>query len=121
MTDVPSLQSNQEEADTRIILHAVAAANSGANNIVVRSPDTDVLVLLLHHRPDIHAEKIYFLTGRSGKHANLTRFVPVHSLYDMLTNISIIYCYQFTVLLVVISLVRWSADDEKCIQIPKLG
>ena len=37
VTDVPSLQSNQEEADTRIILHAVAAANSGANNIVVLS------------------------------------------------------------------------------------
>ena len=65
-TDVPSLQSNQEEADTRIILPAVAATNSGANIIVVRSPDTDTPVLFLHHRPDIHAEKIYFLTGRDG-------------------------------------------------------
>ena len=50
-TDVLSLQSNQEEADTRIILHAVATANSGANIIIVYSPGTYVLIFL-HHRPD---------------------------------------------------------------------
>ena len=81
------LTSNQEEADTRIILHAIHAANRGANKIVVQSPDTDVLVLLLHHRPEIHAREIYFLTGHEGKHANLARYIPVHILYDKLSQV----------------------------------
>ena len=82
--DVGSLRSNQEEADTRIILHAVAAADNGANTIVVRSPDTDVLVLLLHHRPAIKAKEIFFLTGRDGKHTQLTRYIAVHTIYSLL-------------------------------------
>jgi len=39
----------QEEADTRLVLHASAAANIGAKVIVVCSPDKDVLLLLLQH------------------------------------------------------------------------
>jgi len=39
----------QEEADTRIVLYACAAANIGAKVIVVCSPDKDVLLLLLHN------------------------------------------------------------------------
>ncbi len=38
-----------EEADGRIILHARIAADNGGT-VVVATPDTDVLVLLLHHR-----------------------------------------------------------------------
>ena len=78
--------SNQEEADTRLVLHACAAANSGAKVIVVCSPDTDVLVLLLHHWPTINTE-VYFLTGKGGKHTTLTRFIPVHTLYSSLTKL----------------------------------
>ena len=58
--DVPDLSSNQEEADTRIILHAINAAKQGADTIVVQSPDTDVLVLPIHHRPQIPARKSSF-------------------------------------------------------------
>ena len=50
--EVSSVASNQEEPDTRIVLHAIYAANNGSEKIVVRSPDTDVLVLLLHHRTE---------------------------------------------------------------------
>ena len=46
---VDELQSNQEEADTRMVLHARHAAKQ-CSKIVICSPDTDVLVLLLHHR-----------------------------------------------------------------------
>ncbi|CAC5361556.1 unnamed protein product [Mytilus coruscus] len=34
------------------------------NKRVISSPDTDVLVLLIHHRQSIAAENVYFLTGR---------------------------------------------------------
>ena len=37
-----NLQSNQEEADTKIILHASDATSDGAMEIQVHSPDTDV-------------------------------------------------------------------------------
>lgn len=43
-----SLNSNQEETDTRIILHVLAEVEHG-NSIVVKSVDTDVFVLLLHY------------------------------------------------------------------------
>ncbi|MGH0129553.1 UNVERIFIED_CONTAM: hypothetical protein FKN15_014669 [Acipenser sinensis] len=79
------LDSNQEEADT-IILHVITAAEAGADIIVVCSPDTDVLVLLLHHCPSIKAKEIYLMTGRQGKQAKLTRFIPIHTIYGSLTR-----------------------------------
>ena len=79
-----SLSSNQEEADTRIILHAISASKNGAQTLVIQSPDTDVLVLLLHHRAAISAKNIYFATGHEGKHASLKRYIPVHTLYQLL-------------------------------------
>ena len=83
---VQLLKNNQEEADTRICLHARVAAETGSKCIVVSSPDTDVLVLLLHHRNDICVDRLFFLTGRGGKHANLSRFIPIHNIYDQLSK-----------------------------------
>ena len=40
--DVVHLRRSQEEADTKIILHAVDAASRGATEITIHSPDTDV-------------------------------------------------------------------------------
>ena len=61
---VDCLCSSQEEADTRIILHCLFAAQSlsGDGIIVVRSPDTDVFVLLLVYASDIHS-RVLFDTG----------------------------------------------------------
>ena len=44
--DVRDLQSNQEEADTKMILHAGDATSDGAMEIQVHSPDTESLFLL---------------------------------------------------------------------------
>ncbi|KAL7386837.1 hypothetical protein ABVT39_014532 [Epinephelus coioides] len=51
--EVECLQSNQEEADTRIILHAAHAAKEGYSAVVVAADDTDVLVLCLAFSADI--------------------------------------------------------------------
>jgi len=61
---VDQLCSSQEEADTRIILHCLFAAESmsGDGSIVVRSPDTDVFVLLLAYASDIR-NQVFFDTG----------------------------------------------------------
>ena len=68
---VEHLVSNHEEADTRIILHARDASSLGYKRIVVRSSDTDVLVLLLYH--DIDCE-VWQNCGIAKK----PRFLPVH-------------------------------------------
>jgi len=67
-TDIVSLQSDQEEADTRIILHClfVAEAAPADSSIVVRSPDTDVMVLLLSHANKIQLP-LLFDTGTGNK------------------------------------------------------
>ena len=51
--EVAGLQSNQEEADTRMMLHAVHAAKEGYHAVVVTADNTDVLVLGLAFSPDI--------------------------------------------------------------------
>ncbi|KAJ8403211.1 hypothetical protein AAFF_G00354280 [Aldrovandia affinis] len=45
--EVAGLQSNQEEADTRMISHAAHAAEEGYSAVVVTVDDTDVLLLCL--------------------------------------------------------------------------
>lgn len=47
MQPISELESTQEEADTRILLHAAHAAKSRFASVVIVSEDTDVLVLLL--------------------------------------------------------------------------
>lgn len=51
--DVAHLQSNQEEADTKMILHALDATANGATQLQIHSSNTDVLVLALRRYPGI--------------------------------------------------------------------
>ena len=40
---------NQEEADTRIILHIIHAPNCRFSSILINTSDSDMIVILLHH------------------------------------------------------------------------
>ena len=51
--DVAHIASNQEEADTKLILHAVEASRYGATSIYIFSPDTYLLVLAIRRFPNI--------------------------------------------------------------------
>lgn len=52
--DVDVLESDHEEADTRLLLHAKYVADTyPACRIVLQSPDTDVLSLSVSHFSDI--------------------------------------------------------------------
>ena len=62
MLDCSCLASTQEEVDTPIILHALYSdklyqENNVQGRIVVKSPDTDVLVLLVHYFPNMKNTK----------------------------------------------------------------
>lgn len=83
VTKMPEYKSDQEESDTRMILHSTL---SNAACIVVISSDTDVLVLLLHHRHLIKAEQLDMLTGNVSKEINLQHYIPVHTIFNKLTH-----------------------------------
>ena len=63
-----SLNSNQEEADTRIVLHCLHVTEPSTSETVVkvRSPDTDVLIILLYYAERIKVQ-LYFDTGVGSK------------------------------------------------------
>jgi hypothetical protein len=58
VSDCPDLFSNHEEPDTRMLLHAIHAdARFGDMNvkgrIIIKSSDTDVLLLCIHFFPSL--------------------------------------------------------------------
>ena len=61
--EVYMLRSNQEETDSRVILYADYGAKKAYKSIKVRSPDSDVFFILLHHAPKLNAN-VYFDTGK---------------------------------------------------------
>ena len=72
---VEDLYSSQEEADTRIILHCLyASQQSHTTRIVVKSPDTDVFLLLLSYC-DVIGKTLIFQTGTGNnrRQINITK------------------------------------------------
>ena len=49
--NVTHLASSQEEADTKMLLHARDAKSNGATRLEIHSPDTDVLILCIRRYP----------------------------------------------------------------------
>ena len=84
--DIPELKSNQEEADTRMLLHAVVAdqqfQTKGVQGcIIVQSPDTDVLVLAVHYFSQMLSTKeMWIKTGTVTNTADKRRYIPVHAI-----------------------------------------
>ena len=59
--DVSCLANTQEEADTKIILHAVHLAGRGIKTLHIFSPDTDVMVLAIRRFPLLPSDSGTFL------------------------------------------------------------
>ena len=68
------LETNHEEADTRLLLHANYAKD---NKIIIKSPDTDVFVLSIAMKRTIEKE-IFFMTGTGNKF----RLIPIMSIVE---------------------------------------
>ncbi|EDO46758.1 predicted protein [Nematostella vectensis] len=51
--ELHELTSNQEETDTRVILYLKYAVRMGYESAVVRTPDTDILCILMHYAPSL--------------------------------------------------------------------
>ena len=70
--EVAELQSTQEEADTRLLSHALHAARTGSKVVIVTSEYTNVRLLCLAFQKDIPCS-IYQKCGTQ----NSTRFVEI--------------------------------------------
>ena len=73
--DVSHLQSDHEEADTKIIVHALDATADGATELSIYSPDTDVLVLAIRSYPEV-CPNTSFVTG-SATTSRTIRLKPI--------------------------------------------
>ena len=69
---VAQLECDHEEADTRMALHVKHADECGFTNIIVRSPDTDVFLIMLFISSSL-TSNLFFLTGTGMKR----RIIPV--------------------------------------------
>ena len=59
-----------EEADTKILLHALDATADGATELTIHSPDTDVLVLAIRRYSEM-CPNTSFVTGRGANHRSI--------------------------------------------------
>jgi hypothetical protein len=90
--DAHDLFCTQEEADTRMILHAMHANRAFADlnakgTVVIKSSDTDVLVLALHYFPQMdHIDQMWIETGVITAATDLRRYIPVHQLCGTLSS-----------------------------------
>ena len=72
------LKSNQEKADTRMVLHA-KHASLNHDRVIVQSPDTDV-VLCTFFFTSMTASQLWFKTGVRDK----VRYIPINELASTL-------------------------------------
>ena len=62
--DVEYLQPcSHEEADTRILLHVVHCVRQGLRKLVIRTVDTDVVVLAIGHSPAFRLDELWVRLG----------------------------------------------------------
>ena len=78
-TEVFELLADEEEADTRLLLHVRHAAENGFISIVIHSDDTDVAIIALRFIPKISSFN-YVLYMKSGTQ-NRIKFVSLTDLH----------------------------------------
>ena len=71
---------SHKEADTRLVLHAYHASQSGYRKILIRTVDTDVVMLAVSRVQHLSVDEIWIPFG-TGKHF---RYLPVHSIAEQL-------------------------------------
>lgn len=84
VTEIHALQSDQEETDSRVVLYLHHAVKLGFKSAVVRTPDTDIFFILLHHADTINLV-IYLDTG-TGRHRQLVNVT------ELATSLGQPYC-----------------------------
>ena len=76
---------SHEETDTRILLHVADAANQGITRVLVRSRDTDVLVLCVGNFGNIPGLEELWVSSGTSSHQ---KYLAVHELTKVLGKTS---------------------------------
>jgi len=95
--EIPDLCAEVEDANARIIPHALHSVRSGMQHIVVLSGDTHVFVLLVHYWDILSSEGLRELWIRAGVGGS-TRYIPVHILAPRIgkeLRYLLPFCYKF--------------------------
>ena len=100
---------SHEEADTRIILHAIGAANKGFRRIMLRIVDTDVLVLAVSNCALLDETELWVAFG-TGKHL---RYIPAHDIAASLGEAKARALQCFTLSPVAIQFLRSLVEGRK--------
>lgn len=77
-SDKSYLNSDHEEADTKLVLQSADATTGGATSVSICSPDIDVLILAVCRYPDL-CKDTSFVTG-AGKHCRIMQIGPVYDI-----------------------------------------
>ena len=78
-SDLGPLKSTHEEADTRLVLHAV---HSQFHTVVVSLRDSDVLLLIVSHFQRMQCQHIWMKSGTSKKR----RYIPIDAVFNKLPS-----------------------------------
>ena len=82
VSDLPDLFSSQEEADTRMVFHAIKLF-AICERIVVRSDVTAVLVLLMYYSfKDMLGPSVYVHAGHTTRVTYRRRYIPITTTYS---------------------------------------
>jgi len=73
---------NHEEADTRIFVHARHASLNGLKKILIRTVDTDVVILAIAFAKKVEVEELWIAFG-VGNHL---RYLPIHKIASSLST-----------------------------------
>ena len=82
--DMSYLRSDLEEADTKIVLHALDATANGATETRIHSSDTDVFILPLTRYPDL-CQNTVFVTGKGDTYRRIKLHPIVRALGPLKT------------------------------------
>ena len=85
-SNMEELYSTQEEADTRLLLHAIHASQNHSR-VIIQCNDTDVIILLIYYcsRGQL-SEEVFMHAGHSGENVTTERYVPIHTIAEKLTE-----------------------------------
>ena len=71
---------NHEEADTRMLVHAADASKAGYKNIIIRTVDTDVVIISIAMTQNLHINELWIAFGTG---SNL-RYLAAHEIASRL-------------------------------------
>ena len=74
------LSSTQEETDTRVVIYTMYGKEQGYKTVKVRTPDSDIFFILLHHVDRLEGVNLLFDTG-SGNHRKLLNVTELSRAY----------------------------------------